>query len=221
MGAALRRTAYDELEALPEHLVGEIINGQLEVSPRPRSRHAFATGWIHRWTSPVDGAGGGGSGEGQGSWILFEPEVHLRNDVLVPDLAGWRQDRMPEMEDTAWFYLAPDWVCEVLSPSTARLDRHRKLPAYARAGVRHAWLIDVDAQTLEAYRLDGERWLLLGVWAGSEVARIEPFESMDFPLERLWLPTARKAAAPRSGAEEGDPPPSRPDTDGNGTPSTE
>lgn len=197
MGAALRRNVYDELAALPEHLVGEILNGELEVSPRPRNRHGYTSRRVDRWLDPFEPESD--PHDPSGWWFIVEPEVHLGDDVLVPDLAGWRRSRMPEIEDTAWFDLAPDWVCEILSPSTARLDRHRKLPAYARAGVGHAWLIDVDAQTLEAYRLEGGRWLLVGVWAGSEVARIEPFDTMDFPLERLWLPSTRKPPAPPAG----------------------
>ncbi len=186
MGAA-RRIAYDDLLALPEHLVGEIVDGILEASPRPRSRHAHAASRVDRWLARFDPDGDGGDADVPGWWILVEPEVHLGEDVLVPDIAGWRRTRMPQLEDVAWFDLAPDWVCEILSPSTARLDRARKLPAYGGGGVRHAWLIDVEARCLECYARDGEFWVLRGVWSAQDVARIPPFEQHEFRLGALWL----------------------------------
>lgn len=127
--------------------------------------------------------GRGGPGDW---WILDEPELHLGADVLVPDLAGWRKTRMPHRPDTAYFPLAPDWVCEILSPSTAVVDRVKKLAIYAREGVAHAWLIDPALQTLEVFRLEGGRWVLLGTHAGNEVVRAEPFAEIDLELDRLW-----------------------------------
>ena len=197
MGAARRAVDYRDLLALPEHVVGEIVGGELEVSPRPRSRHARAAVRLDRWMDGFDTDEDDGDDDGEGPegwWILFEPEVHVGGDILVPDLAGWRRDRMPVLEDTAWFDLAPDWVCEVLSPSTARLDRTRKLPLYGQAGVAYAWLVDVDAECLEAYRREGAFWVLLGAWGGDEVARIAPFEARELKLSRLWMPKPRSAA---------------------------
>ena len=115
-----------------------------------------------------------------------ETELHLDEHILVPDLAGWRRERMPEMPDVPFFELAPDWICEVLSPSTAAFDRAEKMPIYAAHGVRHAWLIDPELQTLEVFALEGRRWLMLAVFRSDEVARIPPFDAIEFPLARLW-----------------------------------
>jgi len=128
-------------------------------------------------------AGRGGPG---GWFILDEPELHLQRDVLVPDLAGWRRDRMPRLPEEAFFSLAPDWVCEVISPSTAAMDRVRKLPIYAREHVMHAWLIDPLARTLEVLRLESQRWVIAGTWSGDDVIRAEPFAAIDLELALLW-----------------------------------
>ncbi|MGE0049281.1 MAG: Uma2 family endonuclease [Acidithiobacillus sp.] len=124
--------------------------------------------------------GRGKDGPG-GWWILDEPELHLGVDVLVPDLAGWRRERLPSLPQTAWFAQAPDWVCEVLSPATALTDRVLKLPRYGAAGVGHCWLIDPDARTLEAYANQDGHWLLLGTWADQDLVAIE------LDLSHLWV----------------------------------
>jgi len=177
------RTAYDELLALPEHVIGEILEGALHVSPRPASRHARSSSRLGgRLIPPFDEGNGG-----PGGWIiLFEPELHLADDVVVPDLAGWRRERMAEMPDAAWFALAPDWVCEVLSPSTARSDRTKKLRIYAREKVSWTWLIDPVSRTLEVFRLEGASWLLVAAHADAEVVRAEPFDAVELPLASLW-----------------------------------
>ncbi len=118
--------------------------------------------------------------------MLNKPEVHLCDDVLVPDLAGWRRERMPELPESAACTLAPDWVCEVLSPSTQSIDRVSKMNIYARAGVPHAWLIDPNAQTLEVYKLAGELWTCCASWAGAEKVRAEPFDAIELDLAGLW-----------------------------------
>ncbi len=118
--------------------------------------------------------------------ILDEPELHLRDDVLVPDLAGWRRERMPETPDSPAFDLAPDWVCEVLSPSTHAVDRVEKLPIYAREGVGHAWLVDPIEKVLEALSLEGARWVLVGTWSGDAKVRVAPFEALELELGMLW-----------------------------------
>src|SRR5690606_18051551 len=124
---------------------------------------------------------------GPGGWvILFEPELHLSGHVLVPDLAGWRRERMPEMPEVPAFELAPDWVCEVLSPHTVARDRVRKLPIYAQQRVRHVWLVDPDAKTLEVFRLDGDGWRLVGTWEGDARLRAEPFDAVELELGGLW-----------------------------------
>ena len=118
--------------------------------------------------------------------ILHEPELHLGEDVLVPDLAGWRRERMPEMPHVAAFELAPDWLCEVLSPSTARLDRGEKLPVYAKAKVGHVWLVDPLQQFLEVLRLDGDTYRILGTHFAEAKVRIEPFDAIELDLGILW-----------------------------------
>jgi Uma2 family endonuclease len=179
-----RPATYDDLLALPEHVVGEIIAGELIVSPRPAPRHAVATSVLGGELGPPYHSGRGGPG---GWWILDEPELHLSDDVLVPDLAGWRRVRLPVVADAPYFTLPPDWICEVLSPGTARLDRQRKLAVYAREGARHAWLLDPIERTLEVLRLDGRQWVIVGVHANEEEVRAEPFEATLLPLAGLWV----------------------------------
>lgn len=169
--------------ALPEHLVGEILNGELVVSPRPAPRHGVAASALGAALAPAFQFGDGGPG---GWWILDEPEVHLGEDVLVPDLAGWRRERLPAIPEEAYFTLSPDWVCEILSPSTNRIDRTRKLPIYARAGIPHAWLIDPATQTLEVYRLEAGYWVVAAVHGGDDRVRAMPFEAITVDLGRLW-----------------------------------
>lgn len=184
MGDPAKRSAtYDDLLAVPEHLVAEIIRGALITHPRPASLHARASS---RLGAELDGPFDRGKG-GPGGWIILdEPELHLHGDVLVPDLAGWRRERMPELPDAAAFELAPDWVCEVLSPSTAAIDRAEKMPIYAREGVTNLWLVDPIARTLEACRLEQGRWLLLGTWRDDAKVRAEPFAEFELELDGLW-----------------------------------
>ncbi len=170
---------------VPENLVAEIVEGELFTSPRPASPHARAASMLGGYLTTRFDDGGDGPG---GWWILYEPELHLDADVLVPDLAGWRRERMPILPDVAAFELAPDWVCEVVSPSTGRLDRVRKLPVYARHGVAHAWLIDPLQRTLEVFRLVGGHWSLISTHEGDDPVRVEPFDAMEIPLRTLWLP---------------------------------
>jgi Uma2 family endonuclease len=118
--------------------------------------------------------------------LLGEPELHLGGEVLVPDLAGWRRERMPELPEEVGITLAPDWVCEVLSPSTVAIDRGRKMGSYAREGVRHLWLVDPGVQSLEVYRLENGRWSLLGTHLGEVTVHAEPFEALGLELGRLW-----------------------------------
>jgi Uma2 family endonuclease len=127
-----------------------------------------------------------GSG-GPGGWIILdEPELHLGADVLVPDLAGWRRERMPHVPESAAFEIAPDWVAEILSPSTEAVDRADKLPIYAREKVAHVWLIDPRLQTLEAFALDSTSYRLLGAWRGPATLRVPPFDALEMELGALW-----------------------------------
>ena len=178
-----RPATYEDLVRLPDNLVAEIVDGELHASPKPAPPHVIAGSSIGGLLLNPYSFGRGGPG---GWWILDEPELHLGADVLVPDLAGWRKTRMPHRPDTAYFPLAPDWVCEILSPSTAVVDRVKKLAIYAREGVASAWLIDPALQTLEVLRLEGGRWVLLGTHEDGEVVRAEPFIELGLELRLLW-----------------------------------
>jgi len=190
-----RRATYEDLLRVPEHLVAELIDGELITSPRPASPHARAAGSIFRAVGPFDGRSGEGGGVPGGWWILFEPELHFGDDVLVPDLAGWRHERLPTVPNVAAFTLAPDWVCEVVSKSTAALDRVRKMRVYAREGVGHLWLVDPLARTLEVYRLEAARWVVAGTHGRSDVVLAEPFEALALPLADWWLESTADAVA--------------------------
>ena len=184
MTAAARRLAtYEDLLALPENVIGELLDGELHVQPRPALPHARVTSVLGSdLGQPFDRGRGG-----PGGWVLLdEPELHFGRDVLVPDLAGWRREHMPEVPDTAFVTLAPDWACEVLSPSTSRTDRAKKRPIYAREGVKHLWLVDPDAHTLEIFRLDGEGYRLVTTFEGEENVRAEPFDAIELELGALW-----------------------------------
>jgi len=184
MGSPVRKPAtYDDLLKLPEDKIGEIVDGELYASPRPAVPHVVAHSAL---SSELGGPFQFGRGGPGGWWVLVEPELHLGDDTLVPDLAGWRRERLPKMPDAPAVTVAPDWICEILSPSTERLDRARKLPAYARHGVGHAWLINPQARTLEVYRRDGERWVLVGTHADDAIVRAEPFDAIELDLLRLW-----------------------------------
>lgn len=174
---------YADIEALPEHLVGEIIDGLLKTHPRPRPRHgAAASALSYELTGPFQRGRGG-----PGGWIfIVEPELHLGPDIVVPDLAGWRAERLAVEPETAFIEVAPDWVCEVLSPSTARLDRGPKRRIYGQAGVSHLWLLDPVEGELEAFALDGGKWLLLETIQRGEEVRVAPFDAIGFPIDDLF-----------------------------------
>jgi Uma2 family endonuclease len=174
---------YADLEALPPNKLGEIIAGELYVSPWPTIIQVVASS---RLGGTLSGAFDLGI-KGPGGWsILDKPELHLGGDVLVPDLAGWRQEHMPRTPTAAAFKLAPDWLCEVLSPSTRALDRSIKLGVYAREGVRHVWLVDPLERTLEVLRMEGTRYTLLGTHTGTAHVHAEPFEALELALAILW-----------------------------------
>jgi Uma2 family endonuclease len=177
------KATYADLERLPSNLVGEIIDGELYASPRPASLHALASSILGGDLSGPFQRGRGGPG---GWWIIDEPELHFGEDVLVPDLAGWRRERMPVYPDTAAFTLAPDWICEVLSRSTENVDRVKKMRVYAREGVKHAWLISPTQQRLEIYRLEREHWMLISAHEKHEAVRAEPFAAIELDLSALW-----------------------------------
>jgi Uma2 family endonuclease len=178
-----RPATYEDLMQVPDIMVAEIVDGELHVSPRPAPRHAHAASSLGGEIVLPYQRGRGGPG---GWRILFEPELHFGRNVLVPDLAGWRLERMPLLPKASYFSLAPDWVCEVVSPSTASLDRVKKLTIYAREEVGHAWLVDPAARTLEVLRLEAGRWTILATHAGNDVVRAEPFTDIELELAALW-----------------------------------
>jgi Uma2 family endonuclease len=185
MNAVLKPSLYEQLLALPEHVTGEILNGELFAMPRPSGRHGLAErGLGFNLTGPFDF---GRSGPG-GWWIITEPEVHfiLDQEVVVPDLAGWRRERMPAVPEDHRFEVIPDWVCEILSPSTVKKDRVVKLPIYARYGVPYVWLVDPIAQTLEAFELQQGRWTLIATLKDDDTVAVPPFDAVAFLLADLW-----------------------------------
>ena len=178
-----RVATYEDVLNAPDNVVVEIIGGDLYMSPRPSPRHALAKTVLGAELLLPFHHGQGGPG---GWWILFEPELHLGDDVLVPDVAGWRRTRLPVFPDVSYFTLPPDWVCEVLSPATERIDRLRKLAVYAREAVRHAWLVNPTLRSLEGYRLEAGKWVLVQTHGDDEVVRAEPFDAIEIDLLRLW-----------------------------------
>lgn len=184
-----RPATYADLEALPGHLVGEILDGELYATPRPAFPHAFTASAVHGDLVPFREPGG--RGRGPGGWrILFEPELHFEKEVVVPDVAGWRLERMPVLPATAYGELIPDWACEIASPSTVHVDRVRKMNLYAREGLRHLWLVDPLARVLEVYRLEEGRWVVAMTSGGDEKVRPEPFEEIELDLALWWPPLA-------------------------------
>jgi Uma2 family endonuclease len=184
-----RRATYEDLMQVPDTKVAEIIDGDLVTSPRPASPHAHAAAVMGSdLMSLFHGDPGNPAGPG-GWWLLPEPELHLGADVLVPDWAGWRREHMARMPHVPFFTQRPDWACEVLSPSTARVDRGRKMAIYARECVPHLWLVDPLLQTLEIFALDeAGRWIVLAAHGGDEVVRAAPFGDVELALTRWWLP---------------------------------
>ena len=181
--AARPRATYREVLDAPAHRVAEIVDGTLYTHPRPAAPHALASSALgHDLGSPFQ-HGRGGPG---GWWIIDEPELHLGEDILVPDLAGWRRERMPDYPDMAYFTLAPDWVCEVLSASTRAIDLHGKRPVYAREGIGHLWLVDPTARTLEAFELRNRQWVPIASAKDEDPVCIRPFEAITFSLGDLW-----------------------------------
>ncbi len=182
---AQKKATYEDLYDLPPDMVGQIIDGELIATPRPSKKHALAATVLGaKVTAPYYF----GESGGPGGWIfLIEPEVKFGDDLLVPDLAGWKKERFPFREETNWTSVTPDWIAEILSPNSIRVDRVKKTSIYARHGVRYFWLIDPLLKTLEVFRLESGRWLVLGVYAENDTVRAEPFHEMEIELGSLWL----------------------------------
>lgn len=184
---AERIATYQDVIDAPDNLVAEIIAGRLETHPRPAPRHAVAHMALGGRLMPPFQFGDGGPG---GWLIVTEPEIHFgpadRRDIIVPDLAGWRRERLPKLPETAYFETAPDWACEVISPSTAHLDRGPKRDIYARDGVAHLWFVDPIHRLLEAFELREGRWVLLATLTNNADVAVAPFEAAPFSLADLW-----------------------------------
>lgn len=179
-----KRATYQDVLDAPEHVTAEIVGGLLHLTPRPAIAHTCVASALGEELGPPFKRGRGGPG----GWIILdEPELHLGDDILVPDLAGWRRERMPGLDSTAaYFTLTPNWICEVLSPSTQRLDRALKLPVYAADGVDHAWLIHPRDRTLEVLRRQGDMWLVIAIHRDDQRVRVEPFDAIELDLSILW-----------------------------------
>lgn len=185
---APKLATYEDLLKLPDDVRAEVLSGQIVTSPAPLPKHSKVQRSLgHFIGGPYDDDDGhGGPG---GWWIFVEVDVRLgRHDVVRPDLAGWRRAHLPNPGDRRPIDVVPDWVCEVLSPSTAALDRVAKRKLYAESGIGHYWIVDVDARTLEAFELVNGRWLLVGTYGDDATARIPPFAEIELPVGRLFLP---------------------------------
>jgi len=177
------KDVYQELINLPKNMVGEIINDQLYAQPRPDPRHALVSSCLGDELVGPYYKGRGGPG---GWWILFEPEIHLDNEILVPDIAGWKKERLPKLPETAFFEIPPDWVCEILSHSTLKKDRVLKMPLYAKFNFQYIWLIDPLAKMLEVYQLEKKYWKLIGTFAENDKVSAVPFQEVTIDLSVLW-----------------------------------
>lgn len=193
--AAARLATYADLLDLPNDVRAEILAGRIVTLPAPWPRHSKAQGALRRFIGgPFDDDHGHG---GPGGWGIFvEVDVQLGpHDVVRPDLSGWRRERLPDPGDERPILVAPDWVCEVLSPGTETRDRTTKRDLYAEHAVPYYWLLDPGARTLEAFELVGARWVLLGAYDENAVVRVPPFVEVELPVGRLFLP--RSAADAR------------------------
>jgi Uma2 family endonuclease len=188
-----RGATYQDVLDAPEHLVAEIIGGELRLSPRPGGpASSVATKLTGELVPPFNNGRGG-----PGGWIIvLEPELHLGDEIVVPDLAGWRTERLPAVPEGAFFTLPPDWICEVVSPRSETTDRLEKMPLYASVGVGHAWLVHPRRRSIEAFRLHEGKWLAIAIHRSNERAGIEPFDAIEIDLAVLWadLPLPTKAS---------------------------
>ena len=179
------RATYQDVLDAPPHMVAEIVDGTLYTQPRPTLLHSTASSALGIIIGQSFRFGRGGPG---GWWILFEPELHFDEDILVPDIAGWRRERMLEIPTAAYITLAPDWVCEVLSPSTRKLDLGHKQSVYARESVAFLWFVDPSERSLEAYELHKNQWVLIDRLTDDAKVSLPPFEAIRFDLGDLWPP---------------------------------
>jgi Uma2 family endonuclease len=195
MAESLKRLAgWEDLAALPEGGKAEVLAGELQVFPRPRPAHGRTQAAISGSLWPPFDHGTSGPG---GWWIVIEPDVQFGpHDIVNPDLVGWRRERMPAFPEVQPIAIVPDWVCEVVSPRTARRDRTVKADLYLRSGVPHYWLVDIDLRAIEALEAHSGRWVRLGAWSDGERARIPPFDAIEIEVGSLFPPAAEPEAGP-------------------------
>jgi Uma2 family endonuclease len=188
-----KEATYQDVLDAPADMVAELIDGELFLSPRPALPHAVTTSNLLVKLGPPFGNGDGGPG----GWILtIEPELHFGANVVVPDLAGWRRERLPVVGDVPFLELAPDWLCETLSRSTEKLDRVKKMKVYARTGVSHVWLLDERRRYLEVYRLEDRHFELIAIHEEGETVRAEPFDAIELTLANLFVNLASRVNEP-------------------------
>lgn len=181
---AEKKATYVDLYNIPENTTGQIVNGELVVTPRPSTRHTLAGIAVSGKLVPPFHFGK----DGPGGWvILYEHEIMLGENLLVPDFSGWRKERFPGVPEKNWISVPPDWICEILSPGTARLDRVQKMPIYALHGAKYIWLIDPIMKTLEVFRLDSGKWVFLAAFADKDKVRAEPFDEIEIDLADFWM----------------------------------
>jgi Uma2 family endonuclease len=182
-----KRATYADVLSTPDHLTAEVLDGEIHVLPRPRRAHLRAASGLGAFLFGAFQM----SVNGPGGWtILYEPEIHLglEPDIVVPDLAGWRVGRLIDRDDVdeAFITVVPDWVCEISSPGTARIDRMKKMPIYAREGIPHVWLANPLERMVEVFRHEHSRYTLVGTYGGDDAVRAEPFEAAEIPPAFLW-----------------------------------
>ena len=199
-----RRATYQDVLDAPPDKVAEVVDGTLYIFDRPAFLHAVASSVLGGIINPPFYHGRGGPG---GWWIVNEPQIHLGENIVVPDIAGWRRERMPVPPDVAYVTLVPDWVCEVLSPSTRKFDLGDKSAVYARAGVRYIWFVDPIARSLEAKVLRGGKWVAIATLHDDATVSPPPFEAISFSLGDLWLPPTVHKAVPGESTDEPEPVP--------------
>lgn len=185
-----KRATYDDLYNLPANMTGEIIDGELIASPRPSRMHVNASSILGGELIPPYRFGKGGPG---GWIILVEPEIAFGDNIIVPDLAGWKIERFPAVEDHNWISVAPDWVCEIVSPGTASIDRVRKMGLYAMHRVPYYWIIDPISKTLEVFENENSKWSVIGSFEGNAKVNAWPFHEIELNLSSLWLENAFKS----------------------------
>ena len=184
-----RKATYQDVLDAPENMVAQLIDGELYLHARPVEPHVMAFAKLHAEIEMKIGRRTSDDGyDGLGDWFIMpEPELRLGKDVLVPDIAGWRVDRLPQKQTKPFSHIVPDWVCEVLSPTTRHIDLGRKSDIYAREGVTHLWIVDPDARTLQASALSAGSWLPIATLSEAETVSVPPFEKLNIPLSRLWV----------------------------------